>query len=59
MKPKTRIILGLAIEQGVKRGYIHAFKHTDSPTEEHILYIIDKCVMEAVDEYFSFDEEDF
>jgi hypothetical protein len=58
MKPKTRIILEMAIEQGVARGYRRAFKHTDSPAEHSILDSIEECVMSSVYEYFSFDEED-
>lgn len=57
MKPKIRVILEQAIEQGVRRGYRRAFKHSDSPSEEHILSIIEDCVMGEIHEYFSFDEE--
>jgi hypothetical protein len=58
MKPKIRVILEQAIEAGVRRGYRRAFKHNDSPTEEHILDTIENCVMAAIYEYFDFEEGD-
>ena len=57
MKPKTRVILEMAIEQGVKRGYRRAFKHVENPTEESICEHIEECVMSEVYEYFSFEDE--
>jgi hypothetical protein len=58
MKPKIRVILEQAIEQGTRRGYRRAFKHNDSPTEEHILDTIENCVMAEIYEYFDFEEGD-
>jgi len=58
MKPKIRVILEQAIEQGTRRGYHRAFKHNDSPTEEHILDTIENCVMAEIYEYFTFDDND-
>ena len=57
MKPKTRVILEMAIEQGVRRGYRRAFKHIENPTEESICEHIEECVMGEIYEYFTFDEE--
>lgn len=57
MKPKVRVILEQAIEQGVRRGYQRAFKHTDSPSEPHILTTIEDCVMDSIYDYFTFDDE--
>ena len=57
MKPKIRVILDRAIEEGVRRGYRRAFKHNDSPSEEHILSTIEDCVMGEIYEYFTFDDE--
>jgi hypothetical protein len=59
MKPKIRVILEQAIEDGVRRGYHRAFKHIDSPAEQTILDSIEDCVMGQIYEYFTFDEEDF
>jgi hypothetical protein len=59
MKPKFRVILEQAIEEGVRRGYHRAFKHNDSPSEESILDSIEEHVMSSIYEYFTFDEEDY
>jgi len=57
MKPKIRVILELAIESGVRRGYHRAFKHLDNPTEESICEHIEECVIEEIYEYFSLEDE--
>ena len=59
MKAKTRVILEMAIEQGVRRGYSRAHKHVENPTEEAICETIEDCVMSQIYEYFTFDEEDY
>ena len=59
MKVKTRVILEMAIEEGVRRGYSRAHKHVENPTEGAIIESIEEHVMSAIYEYFSFDEEDF
>ena len=59
MKPKTRVILEMAIEQGVARGYRRAFKHVENPTEHAIIEQIEDNVMSQIYEYFTFDDEDF
>jgi archaeosine-15-forming tRNA-guanine transglycosylase len=58
MKPKTRVILEMAIEQGVRRGYSLAHKHVENPSEAAIIERIEDCVMSEIYEYFTFDEED-
>jgi len=59
MKPKIRVILELAIEEGVRRGYARAHKHVENPTEGAIIEHIEENVMSSIYEYFTFDEEDF
>jgi hypothetical protein len=59
MKPKFRLVLEMAIEQGVARGYRRAFKHIENPTEESIRQHIEEQVMSSLYEYFDFDEEDY
>jgi len=59
MKPKIRVILEQAIEDGVRRGYHRAHKHVENPTEDAIIEQIEDCVMSAITDYFTFDEEDF
>ena len=59
MKPKMRVILEMAIEQGVRRGWQRAHKHVENPTEGAICETIEDCVMSQIYEYFTFDEEDY
>ena len=58
MKPKFRVILDQAVNEGVLRGYRRAFKHNENPTEETIIETIEDCVMGSIYEYFTFDDED-
>ena len=55
MKAKTFVILEMAIEQGVRRGYNRAFKYQENPPEEDIINSIEECVMAQICEYFTFD----
>jgi len=57
MKAKVRVILEMAIEEGVRRGYSRAHKHNEDPSEEIICETIEECVMSAIYEYFTFDDE--
>ncbi len=59
MKPKFRVILEQAIEEGVRMGYRRAFKHIENPTEVSICQHIEEQVMSSIYEYFTFDEENF
>jgi len=58
MKPKFRVILEQAIEEGVRRGYSRAHKHVESPTEGAIIESIEDCVMSSIYEYFDFEENE-
>ena len=58
MKPKFRVILEQALEEGIRRGYRRAFKHNEDPSEEIICEQIEDCVMGSLYEYFDFDDED-
>lgn len=59
MKPKIRVILEMAIEEGVRSGWHRAHKHVETPKEESIKEHIEDAVMSAIYEYFTFEEEDF
>ena len=59
MKPKFRVILEQAIEEGVRRGYSRAHKHVEKPTEGAIIEHIEDAVMSQIYEYFTFEEEDY
>ena len=56
MRANVRTILERCIEQGAERGYRRAFKHTDSPSESHILSQIDDAIWLEIDTYFDFEE---
>ena len=58
MKPKFRVILEQAINEGIRRGYSRAHKHVDNPTEGAIIENIEDAVMSSIYEYFDFDEND-
>ena len=58
MKPKFRVILERALEEGIRRGYRRAFIHNEDPSEEIICETIEDCVMSSLYEYFTFDNED-
>jgi hypothetical protein len=53
-----RVILEMAIEQGVRRGWQRAHKHVENPAEGAIIDQIEEAVMSEIYEYFTFDEED-
>ncbi len=59
MRPKFRVILEQAIEEGVRRGYHRAHKHVENPSEGAIIETVEDAVMSAIYDYFTFDEEDF
>jgi archaeosine-15-forming tRNA-guanine transglycosylase len=58
MKPKFRVILEQAIEEGVRRGYSLAHKHVENPSEGAIIERIEDAVMSAIYEYFTFEEDE-
>jgi len=59
MKPKFRVILEQAIEEGVRSGWNRAHKHVENPTEGAVIEHIEDAVMSSIYEYFTFDEEEF
>jgi hypothetical protein len=59
MKVKTQVILEMAIEEGVQRGWRLAHKHVENPEEHAILDRINDAVMSAITDYFTFEDSDF
>lgn len=57
MKPKFHKILEMAVGQGVSYGYRRAHKHIENPTEGAIIDNIVEQVMNSLDEWFDFEEE--
>jgi hypothetical protein len=58
MKPKFRVILEQAIEEGVRRGWHQAHKHVENPLPSSVMERIDDAVMSAIYEYFTFDDDE-
>jgi hypothetical protein len=58
MKPKFRVILEQALEEGIRCGYRRAHKYVENPTEEAICEHIEEQVMSYLYEYFDFSDTD-
>jgi hypothetical protein len=58
MKPKFRKVLEIAVEQGVSYGYCRAHKHVENPTEGAIIDSIVEQVMNSLDDWFEFEDEE-
>ena len=58
MKAKTLVILEMAINVGIKRGWHRAHKHVENPNEASIRDNIEECVMSEIHEYFTFSDTD-
>lgn len=54
MVPNAYKILERCIEDGVKAGYMRAFKHTDNPTPDMVEDSIVRNVMLEISEWFDF-----
>lgn len=57
MTPKFRVILEIAINEGVRRGYNLAHKHNLTPSENVIIETIEESVMSSLYDYFDFPVE--
>ena len=57
MRPKFRIILEQAIDEGVSTGFFRAHKHVEDPSPEAVIESIQEHVMSKMYEYFIFEED--
>lgn len=57
MKINVYKIIDDAIENAVKRGYVRAHKHVDSPSESLMIQEIHRAVMNELCEIIKFDDE--
>jgi hypothetical protein len=57
MRVRTYDVFQRAVEEGIEWGWRRAHKHTDSPSEDTIKDEILQGVLNAVCEYFDFDDE--
>jgi hypothetical protein len=58
MRPKFHKILETAVEEGVRYGYRRAHKHIENPTEGAIIDNVVEQVMNSLDEYFTFEDDE-
>jgi len=58
MRPKIRPLLEMCINEGALRGYRRAHKHVENPTEGAIIDNVVEQVMNSLDEYFDFEDEE-
>lgn len=56
MRPKPRVILEQAIDEGTRIGYRRAFKHNENPDESWVIESITNEIMNYIDLYFDFEE---
>ena len=59
MRPKFRVQLEMAIDEGVRTGFYRSHKHVENPSPEAIIESIQEHVMSKFYEYFDFEEETF
>jgi hypothetical protein len=58
MKPKTNLVLELAIKQGIDYGWMRAHKHTDTPDENLIKQEIEEAIWHEVYSWFDMEVND-
>lgn len=56
MKANDYRILARCVEDGIEAGHRRAFKHTDSPSQEHVNDAIRDAVMAEICEWFIFED---
>ncbi len=57
MRVKSYPVLVRAVEEGVRYGWNRAYKHTATPTPDHVQDAIAQAVLNEIAEYFTFDED--
>jgi len=57
MRARAYEVFHRAVEEGIEQGWRRAHKHTDTPGEHAIKDEILTGIMNAVTEYFDFDEQ--
>lgn len=58
MKVSAYVVLCRALEEGIAIGWMRAHKHTDKPTEEAVKNDIENEVLNAICEFFKFEDEE-
>lgn len=55
MRPKLLLLIERCIEEGARRGYSRAHKHTDQPSKAVMLSAIQDAIMAEFYDWFDFD----
>jgi len=58
MKAKSYVILQRAVDEGFRRGWHRAHKHTEDPSEEQIENEVVGAIMGEICDVFTFDDEE-
>lgn len=58
LKPRFYKLFEETIEDGARRGYHRARKHTENPTDEAVIESIVNCIMGDLHENFIFPDND-
>lgn len=57
MRPKFYQLLVQCVEDGIEYGYNRAHKHMDNPPDDVIKTQIEDGVLNAISEWFTFEED--
>lgn len=55
MKARCRELLIRCIEDGIKRGYNKAHKHTSTPSEDELIDQVEHYIWLEIDQFFDFE----
>ncbi len=56
MTPDAYKVMVMAVETGVALGVRRAFKHDSAPTDEAIIAMVERAVLDEICEWFRFEE---
>lgn len=56
MKANEYMLMVQCVEEGYKYGYSRAHKHTDNPTPEQLELVITEAIINAMAEWFMFED---
>ena len=57
MRPKFRVLLEMAIDEGVRTGFYRSRKHVEDPSPEAVIESIQEHVLSKMYEYFIFEDD--
>ncbi len=54
--PDSYKVMTMAVETGVALGVRRAYKHDPAPTDEAIIALVERAVLDEICEWFKFEE---